>query len=235
MRCANPAPAARALPSVTLLKPLHSDEPQLAENLESFFVQDYPAPVQIVFGVQNEADPAIATVRALKAKHPYLDMDLVIDARLFGANRKISNLINMFPAPRHDVLILSDSDIAVPRSWLKTVIGTLQQPGVGAVTCLYIGKPLGSLWSRLAAMGHLLSVPAQCGGGNASQPGRPLFRLHHRLHAPNAGGDRRLPRPSPVSSPMIMKSAARCATRAIASRCRPSWSITSVRKKVSAN
>jgi ceramide glucosyltransferase len=59
----------------------------------------------------------------------------------------------MFPRARHDVLILSDSDIAVPRHWLKTVIGTLQQPGVGAVTCLYIGKPLDNLWSKLAAMG----------------------------------------------------------------------------------
>ncbi len=147
------APSARTLPPVTLLKPLHSDEPKLAENLESFFVQDYPAKVQIVFGVQNAADPAIETVRALQKKHPDLDMDLVIDARLFGSNRKISNLINMFPRARHDVLILSDSDIAVPSNWLKTVIGTLQQPGVGAVTCLYIGKPLGPLWSKLAAMG----------------------------------------------------------------------------------
>ena len=148
-----PAPAPLRLPSVTLLKPLHSDEPWLAQNLESFFVQDYPGAVQIVFGVQNAADPAIETVRALQAKHPDLDMELVIDARLFGANRKISNLINMFPRARHDVLILSDSDIAVPRHWLKTVIGTLQQPGVGAVTCLYIGKPLDNLWSKLAAMG----------------------------------------------------------------------------------
>ncbi|HVP86079.1 MAG TPA: bacteriohopanetetrol glucosamine biosynthesis glycosyltransferase HpnI [Rhizomicrobium sp.] len=149
----SPAAEPMSFPSVTLLKPLHSDEPMLAENLESFFAQDYPAPVQIVFGVQNAADPAIAVVRALQAKHPERDMDLVIDARLFGANRKISNLINMFPRARHDVLILSDSDISVPRHWLQTVIGTLQQPGVGAVTCLYIGKPLGTLWSKLAAMG----------------------------------------------------------------------------------
>lgn len=149
----SPAAEPTSFPSVTLLKPLHSDEPMLAENLESFFAQDYPAPVQIVFGVQNAADPAIAVVRALQAKHPERDMDLVIDARLFGANRKISNLINMFPRARHDVLILSDSDISVPRHWLQTVIGTLQQPGVGAVTCLYIGKPLGTLWSKLAAMG----------------------------------------------------------------------------------
>ena len=33
--------------------------------------------------------------------------------RCYGANAKVSNLINMLPAARHDMLVLSDSDIAV--------------------------------------------------------------------------------------------------------------------------
>lgn len=90
---------APSLPPVTLLKPLHGAEPLLTQNLESFLAQDYPAPVQVIFGVQNAADPAIATVRALQAKYPERDLDLVIDAHLSGTNRKISNLVNMFPAP----------------------------------------------------------------------------------------------------------------------------------------
>lgn len=148
-----PAPESQSLPAVTLLKPLHSAEPLLAQNLESFFTQTYPAPVQIIFGIQNEADPAIAIVQALRAKYPHLDLDLVIDARLFGTNRKISNLVNMFPRAKHDVLVLSDSDIAVPPNWLRTVIAALAQPGTGAVTCLYSGKSAGGLWARMAAMG----------------------------------------------------------------------------------
>src|SRR5262245_53844062 len=40
--------SASALPAVTLLKPVHGMEPRLAENLESFFQQDYPD-FEIVF------------------------------------------------------------------------------------------------------------------------------------------------------------------------------------------
>src|SRR4051812_34936145 len=64
---------------VTLLKPLYSDEPRLRENLESFCRLNYPAPLQIVFGVQDPLDPAIKVVETLKREHPALDIELVID------------------------------------------------------------------------------------------------------------------------------------------------------------
>ncbi len=146
-------PAASELPAVTLLKPLHFDAPGLEEDLDTFLNQDYPAPIQIVFGVQDVSDPAIAVVRHLMARHPGIDMELVIDARRYGSNAKVSNLINMAERARHGVLVLSDSDIAVPRDYLRRVAGGLLQPGVGAVTCPYTGRPGASAWSTLAAMG----------------------------------------------------------------------------------
>jgi ceramide glucosyltransferase len=85
--------------AVTILKPLHGSEPGLLENLESFCRQDYAAPLQIVFGVHDEADPAIQVVRTLQAKYPALDMVLVADTALHGSNGKVSNLINMRPPP----------------------------------------------------------------------------------------------------------------------------------------
>jgi ceramide glucosyltransferase len=146
-------PSAPALPPVTLLKPLHFDEPGLEDDLETFLSQDYPAPIQIVFGVQHEHDPAIAVVRHLAARHPGIDMTLVIDSRRYGSNAKICNLINMAEQAMHDTLVLSDSDIAVPRDYLRRVVGALLQPGVGAVTCPYTGRAGASAWSTLAAMG----------------------------------------------------------------------------------
>src|ERR1700744_2249078 len=53
---------------VTILKPLHQGEPGLEQNLETFFAQDYPGDVQIVFGVHDQSDPAVAGVRALQAR-----------------------------------------------------------------------------------------------------------------------------------------------------------------------
>ena len=149
-----PASRHRSDAPVTILKPLYLGEPGLKENLESFFAQDFAAPVQIVFGVHDEADPAIAVVRDLQAKYPDFDSCIVADPAMYGPNAKVSNLINMMPAAKHDILVLSDSDIRVPTGWLTEVTGTLAQPGVGLVTCLYEGKAGGKgLWPTLAAMG----------------------------------------------------------------------------------
>jgi ceramide glucosyltransferase len=154
MRAERPAPPHYA--PVTVLKPLHQGEPGLEQNLETFFAQDYPGDLQIVFGVHDEADPAVAVVQALQVRYPDRDTAIVADTALYGANAKVSNLINMLPAARHDILVLSDSDIAVSPLWLRQVTGALERPGVGIVTCLYTGEPEHGehwLWSALSAMG----------------------------------------------------------------------------------
>jgi ceramide glucosyltransferase len=143
-------------PDVTILKPLHRGEPDLSRNLETFFAQRYDGKVQIVFGVHDESDSAVPVVRALQAKYPHLDTAIVADTTFYGANAKVSNLINMLPQAKHDTLVLSDSDIAVTPNWLAQVTAALSRPGVGIVTCLYTGEPANDghrLWSALAAMG----------------------------------------------------------------------------------
>lgn len=146
-------------PSVTILKPLHGAEPGLFENLASFASQDYPAPVQIVLGIQNPADSAIAVARQLQAAFPALAVDFVIDGRVHGTNRKVSNLINMAREIRHEVIVLADSDMRVGPGYLRSLIAELSRPGVGAVTCPYDGVALGNVWSelsRLAIDSHFL-------------------------------------------------------------------------------
>ncbi len=143
-RAPRPAPA---LPEpVTLLKPLHGAEPRLAENLRTFLAQDWPAPVQMVAGTNRADDPALAVARALAG-----DVSVRTDAPALGGNAKIANLANLLPAARHDLLVLSDSDMAVPRDYLSRVVAALAQPDVGAVTCLYHGRGDAGAWSRFAA------------------------------------------------------------------------------------
>lgn len=141
------------LPAVTVLKPLHGEEPYLAESLASFVAQDYPAPVQFVFGVQSPNDPAIASVREVQAAYQDRDVTLVVDGRLHGSNRKVSNLANMAEHARHGTILLADSDMRAPPGYLRRVIAMLAVPGVGAVTCPYHGLSIGTLWSRLTALG----------------------------------------------------------------------------------
>ena len=137
-----PALAADApRPGVTILKPLCGLEPDLYENLESFCRQDYAGPVQVVFGVQNAADPAVAIVERLAAAHPALRIDLVVDPSQHGSNRKVSNLINMSALIAHETVVLADSDMSVRPDYLERIVAEVSRPGVTGVTCLYHGVP----------------------------------------------------------------------------------------------
>jgi ceramide glucosyltransferase len=142
-----------AAPAVTILKPLHGAEPGLDVALQSFLAQDYPGTVQVVFGVQDPADPAQLVVGSLRRAHPRRDVALVVDATPHGANRKISNVINMMRRAKHDIILLADSDIIVRPDYLREVVAALETPGVGVVTCPYRGQAVRGIWSRLAAMG----------------------------------------------------------------------------------
>lgn len=152
-----PKPASPAsYPPVTILKPLHGAEPELYANLGSFCRQDYPAPMQVVFGLADAADPAAAVVRRLMLDFPERDLELVVNARRHGANAKVSNLINMQAAARHEIIVIADSDMAVSPDYLGNLASLLEpvgQPGADVVTCLYRGAAAGGLWSRLAATG----------------------------------------------------------------------------------
>ena len=136
---------------VTILKPLHGAEPRLAECLASFCAQDYPAPVQIIFGLQDSHDPALAIAQGLKEKFPALDIGITVDGTAHGTNAKLSNLINMNATAKHDILIAVDSDILAPPDYLEQLVALLQKPGAGAVSVLYYGELAGPVWSRLAA------------------------------------------------------------------------------------
>jgi ceramide glucosyltransferase len=143
--------SSRSRPPVTVLKPLCGAEPGLHEHLRSFCRQNYPE-FQIVFGVRDAGDPACAVVKRLAAEFPSVPIELVINPQLHGSNLKISNLINMLPYARHDILAMADSDAFVGPDYLSTVTAPLLDHDVGLVTCIYRGTPTKRIWSRLGAM-----------------------------------------------------------------------------------
>jgi ceramide glucosyltransferase len=141
-----------APPPVTILKPLHDAEPGLPARLAAFCRQDYAAPVQVLCGTQDRTSPAVATVRAMEADFAENGIELIVEPRGHGANRKVSNLINIVPRARYDTLVLSDSDIVVGPRYLRALTALLARPDVGAVTCLYHGIGGSGLWTRLSAL-----------------------------------------------------------------------------------
>jgi ceramide glucosyltransferase len=139
-RLARPLDAGAARPPVTLLKPLHGDEPMLEAALASLLTQRY-GPYQIVFGVQDAADPALAVIERLRARFPAADIAVVVDPTEHGANRKVGNLINMLPSARYDILAIADSDVHVAPDYLDRIVAELAIPGTGLVTTVYAGLP----------------------------------------------------------------------------------------------
>ena len=138
-------------PPVSLLKPLHGAEPGLYENLRSFAQQDYPV-VQMVLGVNDANDGALPVAQALIRDLPASDIALVLDPPVRGSNLKVANLENMLAAARHDILVISDSDMRVDRRYLGAVTAPLHDPRTGLVTCLYEGVSTGGIWSELGAL-----------------------------------------------------------------------------------
>jgi ceramide glucosyltransferase len=123
---------------ISVLKPLHGDEPLLEEALASVCRQDFPE-WQVVFGVQDAADTALPVVRRLQARFPACDIAVVVDPAPHGRNHKVANLINMLRAAKHDVLVIADSDLHVAPDYLRRLAAALGEPGTGLVTTLYTG------------------------------------------------------------------------------------------------
>ena len=145
-----PRPPARPRP-VTILKPLHGAEPMLEQALASVCAQKY-GDYQIVFGVQNAADPALAVVERLRARFPGRDIAVVADATPHGSNHKIANLLNMLPAAKHEVLVIADSDVHCAPNYLDRIVAALDAPGTGLVPTVYAGlAATPSLAGRLGA------------------------------------------------------------------------------------
>ena len=138
-------------PPVSVLKPLKGIDPEIWESFCSHCEQDYPD-YQLIFGVSDAQDPAAGVVRRLQEKYPQRQIELVVCDRDLGTNPKVSNLAQMLPAARHEVLLVNDSDIRVPPDYLRRVIAPLADDSVGLVTCLYRAVAGRTLGSRLEAL-----------------------------------------------------------------------------------
>jgi ceramide glucosyltransferase len=147
----SPRAALDGAPQVTLLKPLCGAEPETYDCLRSFCDQSY-SDYQIVFGVADPDDPAVAVVRQLQWEYPEREIRLIVDRRQHGSSRKVSNLINMLPHASHEYLILADSDVRVRPDYLARLVAALLDPTVGIVTCAYRGVARRGIWSTLGAM-----------------------------------------------------------------------------------
>ena len=135
-------------PPVSILKPLQGLEHEAYENLASFCRQDYPE-YEILFAVDDGRDSAIPIIEKLIRDFPSLPIRLLVGSGIPGPNNKVTKLCRLGREARHELLVVSDSDIRVKPDYLRRVVSPFRDPSVGAVTCLYVGMTEHNLWSEL--------------------------------------------------------------------------------------
>jgi ceramide glucosyltransferase len=145
-------PATGFSPGLTLLKPLRGCDAASEGCLRSWLAQEYPGPVQVVFGVAAAADPVCDIVRKLQAEFPGADAQLVVCAPLEGANLKVAKLAMMERLAKHELLVISDADVSAPPDLLRNIVQPLEAPETGMVNCFYRLANPGSLAMRWEAV-----------------------------------------------------------------------------------
>jgi ceramide glucosyltransferase len=148
-------------PALTLLKPLHGDEPGLEAHLATFFEQDYPE-YEILFCARSPEDAGLATARRVAARFPK------IPARFLSTggepeyiNAKVASMERMEAEAAYEILVISDSDVRVTPDYLRAVALPFADERVGAMCCPYRGVAAeGGFWARLEAVGMSVEMTA---------------------------------------------------------------------------
>jgi ceramide glucosyltransferase len=133
-----PAPAPKSAPFISILKPLCGVDDGLAENLESFVRLSYPN-YEVVLGVEDSRDPAFAIACRLAARFPER-VRVAVQRGAPGLNPKVNQLITLAARARHEVLLVSDSNVAVEPSYLHEIAAHLEDASVGVVTHPIAGR-----------------------------------------------------------------------------------------------
>jgi ceramide glucosyltransferase len=140
-------------PPVSVLKPIRGLDRETYENYASFCAQEYPD-FEVLFCVSDAEDPAIPVIERLIRDFPGRSIRLLIGSEPLGVSDKVNKLCRMVREARHEMIVVSDSDVRVQPDFLRTVTAPFQDPKIGGVTCLYRGLTDGSLPADLEALGN---------------------------------------------------------------------------------
>ena len=138
--------------AISVLKPLAGLDTGLEENLRSFFAQDYPR-FELLFAVRDGGDPAAAVVRKLQAEYPHVAARLLLAGEPPYANAKVWKLEQMLAAARHELVVMSDSDVRARPDLLEQLNREFADPGVGLATCPFRTVGGAGFWPKLEALG----------------------------------------------------------------------------------
>jgi ceramide glucosyltransferase len=147
-------------PPASIVKPVRGLDYEAYENFASFCRLDYPE-YELLFAVSDPCDPVIPVIEKLRADFPERPIRLITNVPYVGASDKVNNLCQLAQNAKHDLLVMSDSDVRVEPDYLQQVAAPFRDPEVGVVTAFYKSLSSGTLASNLDALGmYMDSAPA---------------------------------------------------------------------------
>ena len=146
-------------PPVSVLKPVRGCDAEAEANFRTFFRQDYPAPYELIFAVESADDPVVPVLRRLMAEHPGVEARLVLSEPRPDLTGKMANVTAAYRHARHDLIVVSDSDMRVAPDFLHRLVSPLQDPAVALVGTLPVYTKATTLWARaLQVYAHLFAL-----------------------------------------------------------------------------
>jgi ceramide glucosyltransferase len=162
-RTRQPLPAGERLPGISLLKPMKGLEENLEDCLRSFFEQDYPGALEIVFASAHRDDPGIQVARRVAKEYPGVRTRFVMSDENWGLNPKVANLQGALSAASHDLVLQTDANVWAPRDYVRSVVREFVEQDASLLSSLVCGvgeRSIGAAMENLQLTTYV--APACC-------------------------------------------------------------------------
>lgn len=136
------------LPPLTLLRPVCGLDAFDEMTLRSSFEQDYPT-YNVIFCAARADDPACALVTHLIAEFPHIPARLMIGETPITGNPKINNMQKGYLSAETDHIVMTDSNLMLPRDYLRQLVARWQDDRVGLISSPASGSHADNLWSAV--------------------------------------------------------------------------------------
>jgi ceramide glucosyltransferase len=180
----NRARTCAATPRVSILKPMTGNDDDLAANLASFAELDYPD-YELLLGVPSAVDSAYAAARRFVEAFPHVEARIVLTGSVQALNPKVAQLIALEKCAHGAIVVISDSNVRAPRTYLQSLVAALYEPHVGLVSSVVVGTgetSLGAAVENLQLTGHVApTIVGISAFGRAISVGKSMAMWRSRL------------------------------------------------------